>query len=127
MGGGGGFSVMGGGAGISVKGGGAGISEIGVSGVMKPGAGGGGIPSKSGIGGAGGRVAGAGMGGGGGNSAPLGIGGGGGVELLSSSDMLRTTVSCLTLQLPLTYALVQFDTNVVGALLRHRFSPLLEY
>ena len=67
------------------------------------------------------------MGGGAGNSVPLGNGGGGGVELLSSSDMLRLTVSRLTLQLPLTYALVEFNTNIVGAGLIHRFSPLLEY
>ncbi len=67
------------------------------------------------------------MGGGAGNSVPLGNGGGGGVELLSPSDMLRPTVSCLTLQLPLTYALVEFNTNIVGAGLIHRFSPLLEY
>ena len=94
---------------------------------MKAGAGGGGAPAKSGIGGGVGRAGGAGMGGGAGNSVPLGNGGGGGVELLSSSDMLRPTVSRLTLQLPLTYALVEFNTNIVGAVLIHRFSPLLEY
>ena len=44
------------------------------------------------------------MGGGGGRFAEPGIGGGGSVGFSSSSDMLRTTVTSLTLHLPLTYA-----------------------
>ncbi|MED6296785.1 MAG: hypothetical protein VX828_00640, partial [Candidatus Thermoplasmatota archaeon] len=81
----------------------------------KPGAGGGGMPAKSGIGGGAGRSPVVGMGGGGGRSPTGGKGGKEGFDFSSSSDMLRTTVSCLTLQLPLTYALVEFNTNVVGA------------
>ena len=76
-------------------GGGAGIPGMGSGGGKSP---------TGGIGaGIGTPVAGA-MGGGGGRFAEPGMGGGGRVGLSSSSDMLRTTVTSLTLHLPLTYA-----------------------
>ena len=109
---------MGGGAGISGMGGGAGTN---------PGAGGGGIPPKSGMGGGAGVSPVGGIGGGGGKLPTGGKGGKAGLDFSSSSDMLRPTVTCLTLQLPLTYALVEFNTNVVGARLFHWFSPFLQH
>ena len=108
-----GISGIGGGAGISGMGGGAGISGMG-GGVIISGEGGGGKSPMSGIGGGGGKPSGAGIGGGGGNAPEPGIGGGGGVEFSSSSAIVPTTATCLTLHLPLTYALGQFYTNIVG-------------